>query len=71
MFDIVTPHVKANDVEVLQFTGGGMLAIFPESAEAKAGGFSCLIAIQNAHTAAGGTDKATLNADLPASLSFG
>ena len=71
LFDIVTPHVRANDGEVLQFTGDGMLAVFPESAEAKAGGFTCPIAIQNAYTAAVGADKATLDGDLPASLGFG
>ena len=31
LFDIVTPHVRANDGVVLQFTGGGMLAAFPEN----------------------------------------
>lgn len=71
LFDIVTPHVRANDGEVPQFTGDGMLAVFPESAEAKAGGFTCPIAIQNAYTAAVGADKATLDGDLPASLGFG
>ena len=31
LFDIVTPHVRANDGEVFQFTGDGMLAVFPEN----------------------------------------
>jgi adenylate cyclase len=61
LFDIVTPHVRANDGEVLQFTGDGMLAVFPESAEAKVGGYMCPIAIQNAYTAAVGADKAILD----------
>ncbi|MGB0555361.1 MAG: hypothetical protein ACPGQV_22825 [Alphaproteobacteria bacterium] len=48
-----------------------MLAVFPESAEAMTGGFTCSIAIQNTYTAALGADKATLDGNLPASLGFG
>ena len=54
----------------LRFFSSRVLAVFPESAEAKAGGFRSPIAIQNDYTAAVGTDKATLDG-LPASLSFG
>ena len=48
-----------------------MPAVFPEYAEAKASGYMCPIAIQNAYTAAVGADKAILDGDLPASLGFG
>lgn len=71
LFDIITPHVRANDGEVLQFTGDGMLAIFPESEEAKAGGFTCPIAIGNAFDAATAANEAIKAANLPASVGFG
>ena len=71
LFDIVTPQFRANDGEVLQITRDRMLAVFPEYAEARAGGYMCPIATQNAYTAAIGADKATLDGDLPASLGFG
>jgi len=71
LFDILTPIVRAQHGEVLQFTGDGMLAIFPESEEAKAGGFNCPVAIKGAFDAAVGADKAVAAADLPIELGFG
>ncbi len=71
LFDIVTPLVRTNHGEVLQFTGDGMLALFPESGEAKAGGFDCPLAIASAFAAATEADTAVRASTLPASLGFG
>ena len=71
MFDVLVPVIETQGGDVLQFTGDGLLALFPETEEAKAAGITCPIAIGNAYRSACAARGALADADLPFTLGFG
>lgn len=71
IFDTIVPAVTQHGGEVLQFTGDGMLAVFPESREASHGGFICSDAVADAFSAASEGNDALLAEAVPAHVAFG
>ena len=71
MFDIVHPIVAQHGGEVLQFTGDGVLSVFPETPEAREAGITCPIAVAGAFNATLASDKAIRESGFPAQIGFG
>jgi len=71
IFDLLVPPITRAGGEVLQFTGDGLLAVFPETPEAREQGIVCPIAVAGAYGSAVEGNRAIKEADPDCTVGFG